>query len=204
MTPSAAFPLHAALTAAPMDLAAADPRLRELTAGLARGEDAAWSQFHAEYGPGIFRQILAAAWGDYDLANEALQQAYLRIARHARACDSPAMFGSWLRLVAHSALSDCRRRRRAFWVMLQRRGGEAEDEPSSTAEETRLFAALDAVLAAINPEDRALLEAKYFSNREVRAIAIDLELSPKAVESRLTRARAEVRDRLLVLLKHHE
>jgi len=187
-----------------MELDAAALQLRELTTGLARGEDAAWSRFHGDYGPGMFRQILAAAWGDYDLANEALQQAYLRIARHARPCESPPMFASWLRLVAHSALSDCRRRRRAFWSLLQRRGAEGEADPTSTAAENRLFAALDAVLSAIHPDDRALLEAKYFSNRDVRAIAAELALSPKATESRLTRARTEVRQRLLAVLKRHE
>ncbi len=204
MTPSGALPLNAALAAAPVELDAAGLQLRELTAGLARGEDAAWTRFHAEYGPGIFRHQLAAAWGDYDLANEALQQAYLRIARHARVCESPPMFSAWLRRVAHSALSDCRRRRRAFWTLLQRRGAEGEADPSSTAEETRLFAALDAVLAEIDPEDRALLEAKYFSSRDVRTIAAGLSLSPKAVESRLTRARTEVRRLLLARLQRHD
>lgn len=187
-----------------MPLDAADPRLREMTTGLARGDDDAWSRFHEEYGPGMFRQLLAASWGDYDLANEALQQAYLRVARHARACDSPPMFAAWLRRVAHSALSDCRRRRRAFWTLVQRHGAEAETDPASTAAEDRLFAALDGVLAAIDPQDRALLEAKYFSRRDVRAIAASLSLSPKAVESRLTRARAEVRRRLLAALPRHE
>jgi len=187
-----------------MELDAADLRLRELTVGLARGEDAAWTRFHGEYGPGMFRQLLAAAWGDYDLANEALQQAYLRIARYARTCDSAPMFAAWLRLVAHSALNDCRRRRRAFWTLLQRHGAEGETDPASTAEETRLFAALDAVLAEIDPDDRALLEAKYFSSRDVRTIAAGLSLSPKAVESRLTRARTEVRRLLIVRLQRHE
>ena len=59
-------------------------------------------------------------------------------------------------------------------------------------------------LSAIHPDDRALLEAKYFSNRDVRAIAAELALSPKATESRLTRARTEVRQRLLAVLKRHE
>jgi RNA polymerase sigma-70 factor (ECF subfamily) len=187
-----------------MELDAAALRLRELTAGLARGDDAAWTRFHGEFGPGMFRHLLAATWGDYDLADEALQQAYLRIARHARVCGSAPMFSAWLRVVSHSALSDCRRRRRAFWSLLQRRGDEGHDDPASTADETRLFAALDKVLAAIDPDDRALLEAKYYANRDVRTIAEGLSLSPKAVESRLARARTNVRRRLIALLPRHE
>ena len=54
------------------------PRLRELTAALARGDDAAWAEFHRDYGPEIFRYVLGGTRGDYDLAAEALQQTYLR------------------------------------------------------------------------------------------------------------------------------
>ena len=88
--------------------------LRVLTAGLAAGNDEAWMQFHRDYGPGLFRWLLARTGGDHDLASEALQQTYLRIARHARPCDSAPMFESWLRTVARSALHDCFRRRQSF------------------------------------------------------------------------------------------
>ena len=99
--------------------ASRDPALAKLTAGLARGDDAAWGEFHRDYGPGIFRQLLAGAWGDHDLAAEALQLTYLRIARHARACDSSPVFKGWLRIVARSVLHDCLRKRRTLWQRLQ-------------------------------------------------------------------------------------
>jgi RNA polymerase sigma factor (sigma-70 family) len=178
--------------------------LRGLTTGLARGDDVAWAEFHREYGPGLFRHLLAATRGDYDLASDALQQAYLRVARHARACDSPQMFSAWLQLVARSALNDCRRRRLSFWKLLQRRTSEPDPVSNASAEEDRLFALLDAALAAIDPDDRALLEAKYFSGSDVRSLADKLALSPKAVESRLTRARADLRRHLAAMLARHE
>src|ERR1019366_3823114 len=103
-----------------MEQAAAPSPLRELTVGLARGDDAAWAEFHRDFGPGLFRYLLGATRGDYDLAGEALQQTYLRIARYARPCDSAPMFGGWLRVVAGSVLNDCRRHRRSFWNLLHR------------------------------------------------------------------------------------
>jgi len=168
--------------------------LRKLTAGLARGDDAAWQQFHREYGPGIFRHLLAATHGDHDLASEALQQAYLRIARHARPCDSGAQFASWLRLAARSALSDCRRRRRTHFNLLRHR--TADPTAQIDDDDGPLFAALDASLGALAAEQRALLEAKYFRRESVQDIADRLGVTAKAVESRLTRARAELRERL--------
>lgn len=188
-----------------MEPSPACPPLVALTTGLARGDDAAWAHFHREFGPEIFRWLLGATRGDHDLASEALQQAYLRVARHARACDSEPMFRGWLRVVARTALSDCRRRRQSFWSMLRRRHAEPtlEETASRDAGDEHVQAALDAALAAMAPADRALLEAKYFSGRDVRAIAAELGISPKAAESRLTRARQELRQRLLAALPDH-
>lgn len=179
--------------------------LRTLTSGLARGDDAAWAQFHRNYGPSVFRQLLAATRGDHDLASEALQQTYLRVARSVRPCDSETRFVGWLRVVARSVLRDCWRRRRSFWQMLQRRHADPSGEAIfSSGEEDRILRCLDVALLELDAEDRALLEAKYFSGHDVRTLAEKLMISPKAAESRLTRARAELRRRLVVTLSRHE
>ncbi|MDO8542723.1 MAG: sigma-70 family RNA polymerase sigma factor [Opitutaceae bacterium] len=205
MTRSAVSPLNARLLAARMEQTSPAAPLLALTAGLARGDDAAWAQFHRNYGPAIFRQLLGATRGDHDLASEALQQTYLRIAKHARPCDSEGMFMGWVRVVARTALSDCRRRRLTFWQLLNRRRAECSEADSAGDDgEQRLQTALDAALVSLDPGERALLEAKYFSGFDVRTIAETLGISPKAVESRLTRARAELRRRLLTLLAGHE
>lgn len=193
----------APLLAGRMDPAEPPSPLRRLTSGLMRGDDEAWLQFHREYGPGMFRQLLAATRGDHALASEALQQAYLRIARHARLCESEAMFAGWLRIVGRSALQDCWRRRRSFWNLLQRWRAEPEAEEAPGGED-RLLRALDGALPRLSGDDRALLEAKYFRARSLRELAQELAVSEKAVESRLTRARAELRRHLLSALSRHD
>lgn len=204
MNPSASPALPPALLASAPGEAAPHSPLLALTSGLARGDDACWAQFHRERGPTIFRQLLAATRGDHDLASEALQQTYLRIARHARPCDSEPMFAAWLRVVARTALSDCRRRRQSFWSLLRRRHDDPSDLQDNERDEGRLQQALDAALAELEPDDRTLLEAKYLSGLEVRRIADNLAITPKAAESRLTRARAALRARLLAALHRHE
>lgn len=204
MIRTAAIALFTASVAAnPQDPAGRSP-LQDLTRQLALGSDAAWERFHGEYGPDIFRQLLAATWGDHHLASEALQQTYLRVAKNVRVCESEEMFRGWLRIVARSALNDCRRRKGSWFRLLQRRAVEPEDAAGQTRDETRLFHALDAALAQIDPQDRALLQAKYFADANVVSIAERLAISPKAAESRLTRARAELRRRLEAALKSHE
>jgi hypothetical protein len=113
--------------------------LHVLTTALARGDDEAWAVFHRDFGPSLFRQLIAATRGDHDLASEALQQTYLRIARHVRPCDSDTMFAAWLRTVARSALHDCLRKRRSFWQLLQRRHTDPSDKlsPADDARPTK-------------------------------------------------------------------
>lgn len=196
-------PLSFLLFAGNMEQTDPASALSKLTAGLAIGDDASWSQFHRDYGPGLFRYLLASTRGDYALATEALQQAYLRIARNARPCDSPPMFAGWLRVVARSALSDCRRRRVSFWNLLRRRFEDPADI-SSPAEEELMLAALDTAMAQLPEEERQLLEGKYLHGLSVRILSERLSLSTKALESRLARARTSLRQQLLAVLKQYD
>jgi RNA polymerase sigma factor (sigma-70 family) len=208
VTPSFTPQVFPALLTLRMERAGSPSRtLLEFTTALARGDDETWQNFHREFGPAIFRQLLAATRGDHDLANEALQQTYLRVARHARPCEQEDSFRSWLRIVARSALSDCRRRRNSFWQLLSRRREDPTDlrpADDSSAEEPELHEALQSALASLAPDVRALLEAKYFAGADVRSLAQDLGISNKAAESRLSRARAELRRHLHALLSRHE
>jgi RNA polymerase sigma-70 factor (ECF subfamily) len=177
--------------------------LRRLTAALAQGNDQAWLEFHRGYGPLLLRHLLALTRGNHDLAREALQRTYLRVAKHVRPCAAEAMFHAWLRTVARSALQDCWRRQRSFSDLLFRKYQEPS-ELADPASDDRLMSELDAALSRLDPGDRMLLEEKYFNGREVRTIAEKLALSPRAVESRLTRARDALRRELLPALRRHE
>ena len=103
-----------------------DPALVALTRALAQGDDAAWLEFHRTQGRMLFRYLLALTAGDPHRANEALQQTYLRVAKHVRPCDQPIQWEAWLRRVARTVLADQRRGEGRFWRMLFRRAEEPE------------------------------------------------------------------------------
>ena len=170
--------------------------LSELTKGMVAGEDGAWQQFHREYGPLIFRQLLGFSHGNPHLAQEALQHVYLRVARHVRISDNEVSWRSWLRTVSRSAISDTNRGYFRFWNLLRRRGDDPTDTIAPEQTEESWLEKVDPALAALNLADRNLLEEKYFADRSVNAIAKDLGITSKALESRLTRARAHLRELL--------
>lgn len=183
--------------------------LGELTRRMAVGDDEAWASFHRHYGPTLFRMLLALTAGDTHLASEALQHAYLRISRHVRPCDNEAMWIAWLRVVAKSALTDARRKESRFFSMLRRRWlttplDVAPLPKAESAAEDHLLAALDQALTELPEATRHLISAKYLGEQTVEQIAAREGLSDKAVESRLTRARQELRERVKQILSRHD
>jgi len=203
-----ASPVTAVLPGIHQESEVSVPHLRELTVALARGDDAAWAEFHRDYGPEIFRYLLGGTRGDYDLAAEALQQTYLRVAKYARPCDDPRQFVGWLHTLASSGLNDCRRRQKSFWRRFATTN-HVDEAATASIELTQthsdqVFAALDQALAQLSAEERSLLQEKYLAGMDIRSLAIRLDITPKALESRLTRARAELRRQLAAILSRHE
>jgi RNA polymerase sigma factor (sigma-70 family) len=60
---------------------------------------------------------------------------------------------------------------------------------------------LETSLGALPFDERRLLEAKYFERRSVRQLAEELNLSEKAVDSRLVRIRQKLKNAILEALK---
>jgi RNA polymerase sigma-70 factor (ECF subfamily) len=126
------------------------------------------------------------------------------VARKARRFDDETAFWNWLTVVARSAAIDGGRRRSRYVAMLRKfalgwRRMLPEPPPNADAQ---LHEYLDQALAALAPDDRALVEEKYFSQASVRAIAARRFVTEKSIESRLLRLRRELRERILHSLRH--
>jgi len=171
--------------------------VRALTAGLARGDEEAFRSFHDQYFDRLLAYLFVLSRGDADAAHEALQETFIRVARHVRTFDSEEVFWSWLTVVARSAAMDGGRKRSRYWRLLARYAvfWKAASAPD-TADESRLELLLAEALAELEPADRELINARYSRRASVRALAAELGLTEKAVESRLTRARRTLRHAL--------
>jgi RNA polymerase sigma-70 factor (ECF subfamily) len=177
-----------------------------LTSGLAAGDETAFREFHERYFGRLLRYQLVLACGDEQSARDALQETFTRVARKARRFDDEAAFWSWLTVLARSAAVDGGRRRSRYRAMLSRLrfGGLRPPAEPGPETETRLHEYLDDALTALAPDDRTLIEAKYFSQATVRELAAQHGLSEKAIESRLLRLRRQLRERILRSLRHEE
>ena len=176
----------------------------DLTRRMVAGDEQAYRTFYDAYFNRLWRYLLVVTAGDEEAAGEALQSAMVRIVRHIKVFTSEATFWSWLTVLARSALSDQNRKRRRYLAFLDRFTWHTRVQqaiPDNAGADARLLGLLDASLAALPFDERRLLEAKYLTRHSVREMAEELNLSEKAVESRLVRIRRKLRAAILEGLK---
>ena len=145
-------------------------------------------------------RLLRAAWrltGDVEGAREAVQEAWLAIARGLGRLDDPARFGAWALTIA--------RRRCADWIRTRRRwrGRESTIDDRSPGEPATALpqdarARVREALGRLDPDRRTLLALFYLEGFSIEEIAVTLGIPPGTVKSRLFQARAKLRAALEV------
>lgn len=176
-------------------------RIEALTRSLMAGEEAAWREFHAAYAPRLLRYLIVLSAGQCEIAGEALQQTFLRAVKHMRPFDSQDVLWSWLTVLARSACRDELRRNGRRARFLQRWWYSRSATPplltESELDDAFLMERLERELEQMPGNDRELLVRKYLRGETVREMAVALGTTEKAIESRLSRARSQLRSRVL-------
>ncbi|MEM1084821.1 MAG: sigma-70 family RNA polymerase sigma factor [Verrucomicrobiota bacterium] len=161
-----------------------------LTGALAKGEDEAWRLFDDRYRRRL-RAYLATIWhGPDEGVDDLVQETFLRAVKHMRVFANEEALWSWLTVLARSATADAGRKRGRLRRFLQcfvreRRRLEVGEKLG-----------VDGAIARLPEAQAKLLKMKYEEECRVRDIAVRLGISEKAVESRLTRARAMLKKEL--------
>lgn len=188
------------------DSADAATPVAAMTRAMVAGDETAYRQFHETYCPRLHRYLLVVAAGDEESAREALQVACIRVVRHIKEFLDEQIFWNWLTVLARTAFADQRRKRSRYRAFLDRFTLHARVDAAGHAEDGRadaqLLATLERSVRELPPDERELVERKYFGREAVREIADDLQVSEKAVESRLGRVRQKLKNDLLTKLKH--
>ena len=178
---------------------------RRLVAQMLRGDEAAFEEFADEFLPRLHRYATSRLRGDRELVRDVVQATACKAIEKLATFRGESPLFTWLCACCRNEIASHFRRR-------DRRPPEVglEDAPLAEARpplhgeappdaEDRLLLGEERELVHLTldrlPSHYALaLEAKYLERRTVREIAERLELSEKAAESLLTRARAAFRD----------
>ena len=204
MNPEAmSFPLRGlALLQQPLARpASAEPKLRDLTIAIRRGDEVAFSDFHDLYSLRLYKYLLVVAKGDEATACEVLQTVVLKLARKMQTFDDEARLWAWMTRLARNAFIDhCRSRKRDQNLISLH---ELPSDPSdSAAVETCLSSCLARALESFTPEEAELLRAAYIDEIPLQSLADDTGQTYKALESRLGRLRKKLKLTILTQLRH--
>lgn len=174
---------------------------------LVAGHDAALNDLMERHAPGVFR-FLCRMLANEDDANDLAQETFVRVYQHRTSFRPDAFFSTWLyTIAANLARNHLRWRERHPNVALE--AAPDEDTPSlrDTLADGRLTApetmeaeervnAIRAAVAELPEELRTPLVLAEYEDRPQKEIAVILSCSVKAVETRIYRARQQLRARL--------
>lgn len=181
-------------------MSSADAEARRTAAAVARGDEAAFEELYDRYQARLLRLLVVLTCGDETLAGEVAQLAMLTAAAKLKPVETEAHLWNWLARVARQHLTKEWRRRRREPILVSL--PESAEAPEPTETEAALDQGLDAALLALEEGDRQAVEWFYFDGLGHKEIAQRLETTPKAVSSRLERARAKLRSLLNQALSH--
>lgn len=147
--------------------------------------------------------------GKRDLAEDLSQDIFLRIYRSRKRYVPGSKFSTWLYTIAHNVASNSRRslsRRREVHLVTQESGefgGNPLDYaalaasglmPTRQLDKAELSQVVQLAIASLNERQRMAVLLNKFEQLGYEEIAAVMELTPQAVKSLLSRARANLRD----------
>ena len=141
----------------------------------------------------LYAYIFHRAGGQRELAEDTVQEAFLRAVSNWQEKGLPEIPLAWLKTVARNLLISHFRKLRP--ENLTGSFPDIEDEHWSP-EKSNGVLTLSCCMARLKKNHALLLEAFYFDEKSVREIAHDFSLSERAVEGRLRRARLKLRGQL--------
>lgn len=152
--------------------------------------------------PSVWRFVYARIGRDHHLAEDIVSESVLALIR-AAADESSEISNAagWLRTVASNKVNDHYRAAARVQHLVEEveRNSDLgnENDPVAQQELKEKHASIQVALDALPEQQRLALEWKYIEKRSVREIAELMQLTEKAAESVLYRARRDFRERLL-------
>ena len=182
---------------------------RRLVRRMLRGDEAAFEEFFASSFAGLFR-FARVRLGDESAAEDVAQAALCKAVRKLHTYRGEAALFSWLCTFCRHEISDhLARSGRApegiglildlpeVWASLE--AFVDDDGPDHELRRRELAGWVRVTLDHLPPRYGRVLELKYLEERSMKDIAALMDISPKAVESLLARARGAFRDSFLAL-----
>jgi RNA polymerase sigma factor (sigma-70 family) len=163
------------------------------------GDPAAFAGLIARHERGCLA-IAFAKLRNPDSAGDVVQEAFLKAWQNIKSLGNPASFPGWLGQIVRNLANDCLRTK-------NRRGTEPicdlpghDGDPQAAAAQSETAKQIDAALAKLDETTREIVALRYFDGLASKEIGAIVGMTPTAVDMRLSRARAELREMLWMMI----
>jgi len=161
-------------------------RLEKQIVAFCRGGDkSAYTGLVKLYSGRVFAICLGMLGNNHD-AEDIAQQALLKGFTHIKQLRDDERFGAWIVRIAKNLCIDFIRRQKRNRYALVERGVRPERESNECPE-------IRGALAKLPQDSRLVLMLYYFDGRSTKNIAETFEISEAAVQTRISRARKQLR-----------
>ena len=132
-------------------------------------------------------------------AGDLVQEAFMRAWQRLDTLEDPSRFGHWLGRMVRNLSIDLRRRKRPLALDTTL---DVEDKTPFVRQSERLErkGQIDRALANLDEMSRACVTLRYYEGSSSKEIGELLDLTPAAVDMRLSRARTQLRDLLAAVV----
>jgi RNA polymerase sigma-70 factor, ECF subfamily len=151
-----------------------------------QGDREAFRQLYDLYKDRVYTIALHFFHGDESLAEDVVQEVFLRLHTRIRQFHGRSEFTTWLyRLVRNVCIDEHRRRKR--WVSMDEEGGEPSAGGGDCYSKVELSLAVQDALRDLKPEMRMAVLLRYFEDLSYDEMAEALGCTKGTVASRLNR-----------------
>jgi RNA polymerase sigma-70 factor (ECF subfamily) len=169
---------------------------RQLVARLRLGDAKAAAELIDRNAPRLHAMLTQLCNGDRGLADEFTQEAFARAWERLDRFDGLSSFGTWLYRLARNRAIDLLAKRRPMASDLQPHAAITHTQADAVMIQREQIDAVRSALAALDAEAREIILLRDFDGLDYDAIATVLDCAVGTVKSRLSRARASLRERL--------
>ena len=173
---------------------------RDLIASAQQGDRQAFTQLVCRHQASIV-SLTYRMCGDLRLAEDAAQEAFVRVWQHLNSYKPQYAFRSWLYRIAANAALDALRRERPAADLDSLSLADLGTSPEQSAEDNERAAHVRQAIAQLSESLRVVLILREYQELAYQEIADALDIPIGTVMSRLNSARAQLRHELRVLLE---
>jgi RNA polymerase sigma-70 factor, ECF subfamily len=161
-----------------------------------KGDKKAFKKLYDLYAPFVWRIVFRVAGGDKEIAEEIVQDTFIRIHASLKKFSSVSALGTWIYRIAFNAANTCMTKR-AHYKRMNVSLPEDLPSPVQRAEDFETGDLVHKILSTLPVEDRFLLVAKEIDGLSFDQIAEITGKSSESLRTRMFRIREKIQTKTI-------